>query len=248
MTLQDKIVLITGASSGIGQATAIAFAKEGAFVIAHYHSNTTGINQTMQEILNLGKQGFMIQADLSDDEEVDKMFLQINKKFGKLHVLVNNAGGNEGGKDQLDSESWYDTFQIDLFAVVRSCKNARDIFKKSLNKIINVSSIYGVDRFGSQDMIAYNASKAALNSLTRNLAKSMAPKVLVNAVAPGYVETPSWGSMSGFTKRKYGGEQLINRFVQPGEVADSIVFLTKNDAMCGEILVIDGGLSLKRVN
>lgn len=248
MELKDKYILVTGASSGIGQAIAIEFAKAGAFVIAHYNSNIDGINTTMQSIKNLMQHdGYMIQADLTEPEAIDEMFLQINKKFGKLNVIVNNAGQNIRNKDQLDQELWEETLNINVLSIVRSIEISTQTFKKSLNKIINISSIYGVDRFGGPDSLAYSASKAALNSLTRNLAKTLAPKILVNSIAPGYVLTPLWGKISPREQRRYGKEQLIERFVQAEEIADATLFLAKNDGITGEVLVIDGGLSLKTI-
>ena len=111
-------------------------------------------------------------------------------------------------------------------------------------KIVNVSSIHGRSGQGRPTAIAYSAFKAALESYTKNLAKDLAPGILVNAIAPGRVATPMWGKLTKTDHKRLGKVHLIARMIEPEEVADGIVFLVKNDAMCGEILTLDGGMSL----
>ncbi len=115
-------------------------------------------------------------------------------------------------------------------------------------KIINVSSIHGRLGYGRPTAAAYASIKAALDNYTKNLAKQLAPRILVNAVAPGRVATPMWGSPSPRQQKKLGEVHLIKRMIQPEEVADAITFLVKNDAMCGEILSIDGGYRLGNIS
>lgn len=114
-------------------------------------------------------------------------------------------------------------------------------------KIVNVSSIHARLGNGRPDAIAYSAFKAALESYTKNLAKAVAPNILVNAVAPGRVATPMWRDPDAVTQKKLGGVHLIKRMIQPDEIADGIIFLAKNDAVCGEVLTIDGGMGLVTV-
>lgn len=111
-------------------------------------------------------------------------------------------------------------------------------------KIINISSVHGKLGYGRPEAIAYSAFKAALDNYTKNLAKDLAPNILVNAVAPGRVSTPMWGNPDQKEQAELGQVHLIKRMIQPEEVSDAILFLAKNDAVVGEILTIDGGMSL----
>ena len=246
MTLKDKIVLVTGSSSGIGQAAAIAFAREGANVIVHYNTSKDGADVTANEISKLGATAFIVQADLTKQDEVDAMFQRIKEKFGKIDVLVNNAGGTIDQPDLLDIDVWRATFDRNLFSLIMCCGAGIKLMVEG-GKIVNVSSVYGNSRAGSKVFPAYAAAKAAVNSLTQTLSKALSPKILINAVAPGYTITPAWGEMPDSDRATYGKRKLIERFITPEEVADAIMFLAKNDAMAGEVLTIDGGLSLKTV-
>lgn len=120
---------------------------------------------------------------------------------------------------------------------------AREVM--SQGKIIFVSSIHGRLGHGRPDVIGYSAAKAALDSYMKNLAKEVAPQILVNAVAPGRTFTPGWGELSEERKQEQAAGHLIERWIQPEEVADAVLFLAKNDAVCGEVLTVDGGMSLK---
>ena len=112
-------------------------------------------------------------------------------------------------------------------------------------KIVNVSSVNGKLGHGSPSSIAYSSMKAAFDSYTKNLAKFLVPKILVNTISPGRTLTPIWGDLNAEEKKELGNAHLIQRFILPEEIADGILFLIKNDAICGEILTIDGGMSLK---
>ena len=114
-------------------------------------------------------------------------------------------------------------------------------------KILNISSIYAEDKTAWQGKAGYAASKAAVNNLTRTFAKQLAPSILVNAIAPGYVDTESWDEFPKEVKERSKAEQLIERMINPSEIADMAVAIIKNDAMTGEVVVVDGGLSLKTV-
>ncbi|NMB70511.1 SDR family oxidoreductase [candidate division WWE3 bacterium] len=174
------------------------------------------------------------------------MFSEISSKFSKLDILVNNAGIYEESQNKNDTKLFEKLFQTNFLGAVRITEQFLKYCDEG--KIVNVSSIHGELGHGKPEGIAYASLKSALNSYTRILAKSLSPKILVNAVAPGKTLTPEWGKLTPEEKTIIGNTQLIDRFIEPNEVADSIVFLLKNDAMCGSILTIDGGMGLKVVS
>lgn len=243
MELKDKIVLITGASLGIGKATAIILAKEGANVIINYNSNENSAKQVLQECNKYSKRNMIIKADITKDSEVKKMFEIIVKKYSKLDVLINNAGIFEESDSLTNLKAFENIWNTNFLAQVRITKYSLDIIKSG--KIINVSSIHGKLGHGRPSAAAYSSMKAALDSYTKNLAKELAPKIIVNSIAPGKTLTPMWGNLKGEEEKELAKSHLINRFIRPEEVANGILFLIKNDAVCGEILTIDGGMSLK---
>lgn len=245
MNLKDRVVIVTGASSGIGQATAIAFAKAGSKVIFTYNSNKKGADETEKEIVNLGSEGLVVKVDLQSEKDISALFEEVKSKFGTLDVLVNNAGGNKA-KDLFDIKGWRDTLDTNLLAQVSCTQKAIKLMENG-GKIINISSIYADGKVSSKNMPAYSAAKAALNSFTQTMAKNLAPKILVNAIAPGYVQTPLWGKHSEEYFENNGNEQLIERMIRPEEIAQMTVAVAINDAMTGEIVVVDGGLSLKTI-
>jgi NAD(P)-dependent dehydrogenase (short-subunit alcohol dehydrogenase family) len=240
--MKNKVVVITGASSGIGQAIAITLAKQGCQVIFSYNSNEVGADDTLSKI---GKNGYKVKADLRNENEIEKLFTFVNEKFGKLDILINNAGVNTGG-DLYDIKVWQDVFQLNLFASVSCTGKAVELMKDG-GSILNVSSIYGEGKTAWKGLPAYAASKAALNNFTQVMAKNLAPKILVNAIAPGYVLTPIWGKRTKENLESNAQEQLIERFIQSSEIAEMALAILKSKVMTGEVVVIDGGLSLKTV-
>lgn len=242
MNLKDKIALVTGGSSGIGKAISIALAKEGCTVIFTYNSNEKGANETLSEI---GKNSSKFRVDMHDEKDIKALFDFIKEKFGRLDILVNNAGINRP-RDLFDTEVWKEIFQVNLFSVVYSTGRAVELMKDG-GKILNTSSIYGFGKACWKGLPAYGASKAAISHFTQVMAKNLAPKILVNAIAPGYVKTPLWEDTTEEDFEKSGKEQLIERMIMPEEIAEMAIAILKNDAMTGEIVIVDGGISLKTV-
>lgn len=241
MKLQDKIILITGGSSGIGKAMVYAFSKEGSTVIFTYNAKEQEAENIAQETNSLA-----IKVDLHNESDIESLFQTISKKYGKLDVLINNAGINTS--DELDLTIWRDIFEVNVFAVVSITEKAIKLMKNGC-KILNTSSIYAEGKAAFTGKPAYDASKAAISNFTQVLAKRVAPKILVNAIAPGYVRTPLWDKKNRTEGdfAEYGKEQLIERMIQPEEIAEMAVTIVKSDAMTGEVVVVDGGISLKTI-
>lgn len=243
MKLQGKTVLITGGTKGIGKACALAFAEQGANVIVTYAHDEKAAKETEYELKKHTDSALLIKASITNEASVDAMFAEIKKHYDSLDILINNAleflpGGDQ---DRLDITKKY--FNESFMGSLMVTNGAREIMKKG--KIIFISSIHGKLGHGNPGVISYSALKAATDSYMKNLAKALAPEILVNSIAPGRTLTPQWGKMEGEEKKELAAGQLINRWIEPEEIADGVVFLAKNDAVCGEVLVIDGGMSLK---
>ncbi len=242
MELKNKVVLVTGASKGIGKATAIAFAKEGCGVIINFKSDSKSAQEVLEECSRYSKNCKLIQADVSDQKSVSEMINQIKKQFKTLDILVNNAGIFSPNDNPTNIEVFEEIYKNNFLSVVIVTKHALSLMKQG--KIINVSSVNAKLGHGKAAAIAYSAFKAALENYTKNLAKELAPDILVNAVAPGRVVTQMWDNPNEEVQKVLGRLHLIRRMIQPKEIADAIVFISKNDAVCGEILTVDGGMSL----
>lgn len=242
MNLKGKVAVVTGGSSGIGQAICIALANEGCKVIFTYNSNEKGADETLK---NLNHESVKFKVDVTDPSEVISLFEFIKNKYKKIDILVNNAGFSHSN-DYFDIDSWKKSFEINVLGYLRIIKESISIMSSGA-KILNISSVYAEDKVAWPGKSADAASKAAINNITRTLAKSLAPKVLVNAIAPGYVDTKLWDEFGADEKNNAKNELLIERLIKPDEIADMAVAIVKNDAMTGEVVVVDGGLSLKTV-
>lgn len=243
MDLKNKIALVTGASKGIGAATSIALAEHGARVIINFHSDEKGALRTLEKCDSLLAGSIIVKTDIENDNEVKEMFSKIKETFGKLDILVNNAGIFASSENPVDLKTYESMWSMNFLAQVRVTKYALELMK--VGKIVNVTSIHGRLGHGNPSAIAYSSLKAAFDSYTKNLAKGLAPNILVNAIAPGRTLTPMWGSLSSEEEKELGKGQLIERFIEPKEIADGILFLLQNNAVCGEILTLDGGMSLR---
>ena len=243
MTLKGKTVLVTGGANGIGRAVVEAMAGQGANVIINYLRDEKAAQAAADAASKHSVKTLVVQADIAKQDEVGAMFARIKDTFSTIDVLVNSAGLFDEDDNPDNLKAFENVFETNFLAQVRVTNEARKLMKQG--KIVFLSSIHGKLGHGRPDAIAYSAMKAALDSYMKNLAKALAPDILVNAVAPGRTLTPMWGEMSDEVMREQASGHLINRWIEPAEIADGVVFLAKNDAVCGEVLVIDGGMSLK---
>lgn len=245
MKLKDKVALVTGGSSGIGKAMVMAFAKEGCNVVFTYNTKEKESEDIVKEIEQLGVIGISVKVDMHSEDDIQKLFDYVKEKFKTLDILVNSAGINRP-RDLFDTKVWKEIFQVNLFSVVFCTGKAVEMMKNG-GKILNISSIYAEGKACWKSLPAYGASKAAISHFTQTMAKNLAPKILINAIAPGYVKTPLWIDTSEEDFENSGKEQLIERMIMPEEIAEIAVAIVKNDAMTGEVVVVDGGISLKTV-
>lgn len=246
MNLQNKTVLVTGASSGIGQAIATSFAKAGATVLIHYRKNKEGAEKTLTEV-EKSSNGHIYQADLSDLQQTEKMFSEIQKDVDGIDILINNAG-HAGPGDFFDNSIWEHQYQNIFLTTLYPTQYFLKQKDSVQRKIINITSLYGNLQTGNPEYFQYSVAKAALNSLTANLAKMLGNSVLVNAIVPGYVWTPPWEGISKQEKKHYEKASKIERFIEPEEIAHVALMLAENDAITGEIITVDGGVSLMKMN
>ena len=233
---KDKVVLITGGTRGIGRAAAIKFAKYGANVVAVYNKNEEKAKSLVKEIQNFGGKIETIKADISNEKELDKIVKTTLEMFGKIDVLVNNAGIVF---DREFEEITYDeTLQIlktNMMAPLFLSQRIAPIMENNKSGvIINLSSTSGMYDFnpGTAD---YAMSKIALQSLTKDLSMKYAPTIRVNAVAPGWVNT----DMNADLPKEF----VESETAKPEEIADVIIYLASPNSsyITGQVLVLDGG-------
>jgi len=243
MNLQNKVVIVTGSSSGIGAATAVRFAKEGAKVVVNYDVNETGGGETLKEVQKFSPDSILIQTDIRNENDVNRMCDEIKAKYGRVDILINNSGFycDEDDPDNLDAIE--KTFAVDFFGQVRVTIAMRKLMDKG--KIIFISSVNGKIGYGGPDTAGYSAAKAALDSYMKNLAKEVAPDILVNSIRPGRTLTRMWDGITKEHEAELMNDVATGHWVMPEEIAEGTIFLVKNDSMCGEILTIDGGMGLR---
>ena len=251
LNFEDKAVLITGASRGIGQATATAFAKAGARVAVHFNQQQEAAEQVKASLP--GSSHIVVQADIADSVAVERMVAQTVAELGQIDVLVNNAGVYlehplERTSYQDWQTIWQQTLSINLMGAVNVAYCvARQMIERQRGRIINVTS-RGAFR-GEPTATAYGASKAGLNSFTQSLAQHLAPhNISVVAVAPGWVET----DMARAVLESPDGDAIrqqspLNRVAQPEEVAHTILFLASDSAefLTGGIVDVNGASYLR---
>ncbi|OGD70751.1 beta-ketoacyl-ACP reductase [Candidatus Collierbacteria bacterium RIFCSPLOWO2_01_FULL_50_23] len=243
MKFKDKIVLITGSSRGIGRATAIAFAGEGAKVVVNYVKSDTEANSLIGEIEKLGSEAIAIKCDVSEEEQVREMVDGAIKKFGKLDILVNNAAlVFDVPLFDKSVEQWHRTLSVNLVGPFLCSKYAAPHLTKEKGKIVNICSNSGLTSFDPTSA-DYDSSKVGLISLTKDLAIELAPDVLVNAIAPGWVDTDMNADLPKEFIEEEKERALLKRFARPDEIAKVVLFLASNDSsyITGSVLAVDGG-------
>lgn len=247
--LQDRIAVVTGSDSGIGRATAIEFAKEGADVAVTYHTDEEGAEGTKQAVEEHGQRAFVSQLDQSDPEDVRRLFDEVNETLGRPTILVNNAGIDASGvpvKD-MDDETWDRAMKVNLYGPFYCSREFLQGMEDTDERgdIINISSIHeDVPRAGAAD---YDVAKGGLRGLTRTLALELATEnVHANSIAPGMVLTPFNQPALDDPEVREKQEQSIpvKRAAEPEEIAPAAVFLASPEAdyIQGETLTVDGAL------
>ncbi|MBU8773226.1 SDR family NAD(P)-dependent oxidoreductase [Cytobacillus oceanisediminis] len=246
--LPGKVILITGASSGIGLATAELVASRGAKVIINFHSNEKGAMKAVQRIQEQGGDAIAIQADVMKKEEVYSMVEQALFSFGTINVLVNNAGGGIHQSTFMDisEELWEKTFRLNVNSVLL-CSQAvlRHMIPKKNGKIINVSSA-AARIGGAGESIHYASTKGAVNTMTIGMSRELVEYgIIVNGVAPGMVETPFHEKFAPNDNRleRMASSVPIKRAATPMEIAEVIAFLSSDASnyILGEIINVSGG-------
>ncbi len=253
MSFEGKVAIVTGSSSGIGEATALQLARGGAKVVINYSKSEDEARAVEAKAKDAGADVLCIQADVSDDGECRKLAQAAIDAWGRIDILVNNAGrtkfANHADLDALDAEDFLGIYKLNVvgpYQMIRACLPS---LKKHNGAVVNVSSIAGVKAIGSS--VAYAASKGALNNMTVSLARALAPEVRVNAVCPGFVGTPWF--------QKTFGDEMYNTIVErisaavplkkagtPDSVAEVICFLASSASsfVSGETMLVDAGLHL----
>lgn len=249
MKLRNKVALITGSGRGIGRATSLVFAKEGAKIIVNYSKSEKEAYEVVNEIKKLDCESIAIKFDVSNEKEVKKMVDESIRKFGKIDILINNAGiALPKPFFELTSDDWKKILDVNLIGVFLCCQAvAPYMLKQKYGKIINISSVRGIEHCGNPRAIDYAASKAGVINFTKTLAKELAPFVNVNCVVPGWVETEMDKNMDPIRRKDEIDKTYLKRSAQPEEIAKAVLFLASDDSsyIIGHALVVDGGYSLK---
>lgn len=240
-----KVVLITGGTRGIGKAIATKFAKNGYNLILNYVSDRTNLEDLKNEFKEYNVEILLIKTDVSKFEECEKMAKQAIEKFGKIDVLINNAGIT---KDNLllrmTSEDFEKVIDINLKGTFNVTKSIVPyMMKKRTGKIVNISSVVGVS--GNAGQCNYASSKAGIIGFTKSIAKELASRnILANCIAPGFINTDMTSVLSDSIKENIYSQIPLRRMGSSEEIASSVYFLAgeENTYITGQVLNVDGGL------
>ena len=239
--MSSRVVLVTGSTSGIGEATARRFAARGDTVVF----NSVRSVEAGERLAASTANAHYVQADIAVAVDCTRLIEQVLERCGRLDVLVNNAGTTRviphRDLEAATLDVWREIFEVNVFGTWSLSVAAMEALRATKGSIVNVSSVAGVRPTGSS--IPYAASKAALNHITALLAKVVGPDVRVNAVAPGLIDTPwtkDWDVVRGFVQ----SVAPLQRSGTPDDVADVIVSLASTPYVTGQVVTVDGGLSL----
>lgn len=244
--LLGKTAVITGSSSGIGKAIAILFAKKGANIILCSNSSIKEGNETLAYI----KKEYNVEAeyysvDLRKEDQICQLFSHIEKKYKSIDILINNAGRTFNVQfDDITEESFINDIKTNLLSSVLCCKYAIPLMRNENGWIVNTSSIRGFDYAGRPGIMGYCSAKSGINSFTKNLAYKLAPKIFVNAVAPGFVHTGYIDKMDTESVNAWLNDIPINRLITPEEIAEVYLLLSTSKIFVGSIVSPDGGYGL----
>jgi NAD(P)-dependent dehydrogenase (short-subunit alcohol dehydrogenase family) len=241
--LQDQVALVTGAGRRIGRVIALTLARAGADLVVDYNQSKEDAQTAVREIENLGSRAMAVRADVSRPKQVEALFRAVQKHFGRLDLLVNNAGVFFPAKwDQLGEADWDKVLGTNLKGAFFCAQAAaRIMLRQGQGRIVIISSLGGLQSW--PDYIHYCASKAGAISLTRSLAKALAPHIQVNGIAPGTILFP--GDRQDAKMRRIIRSTPLRKAGRPEDIAEMVLFLaTQSDFITGQIFAVDGGKSI----
>ncbi len=253
MTSSNKVAIVTGSATGTGAAIAIALAKKGYNVLVNYTKSRDEAEATVKQVEAEGAEALLFQGDVSKDADCRAMADAAVQKWGRIDALVNNAGRTKfvphPDLDGLDASDFHDIYAVNTigpFQMSRAC--APQLKQSGKGRIVMISSVAGTHGHGST--LAYVASKGALNSMTKGLARALGPEITVNAICPGMIETrwlrEGWGEADYEKNHAMMTKRVpLAKVSQPEDIADAVLwFITGGDLVTGELLIVDGGMHL----
>ncbi len=248
MRFEGKTALITGGGRGIGATTALMILAEGGGV-GVVDVNQDHLNKVVETAQARGYTLKTFLADVSKTDQVRSAVDSFVKEFGRIDILVNNAGISINRPFlEKTAEDWIRTLEVNLIGVFLCAQAAaRHMLAQKSGKIINISSIRGIDHCGREGIMDYSAAKGAVINLTKTMAKELAPHITVNAVAPGHTLTEMTAPLPDAVKKAMIEGSYLKRMAQPEDIAKAILFLASEDAnfITGQLILVDGGFSLK---
>jgi len=243
--LADKVAIVTGASRGIGRAIAVAFGAEGASVVVNWLNSEREAADTAEQVTQAGGDALVIRADVSRADDVQALVQATLDRFGRIDLLVNNAGVMiTKGALETSEDDWDQTIDINLKGPYLCSKAVAPIMmRQRAGKIINISSNSGLYHPSAMRFIEYTTSKAGLNGLTKALALAFGPHITVNAICPGWIKTDMVEGTDPEVEQRILDETALARWGRPDEIAASAVFLASPgaDFITGELLIVAGG-------
>lgn len=241
--LKGKTALVTGGSRGIGRATCLALAREGARVAVNYVSNAKAARETVADIERLGAEATMVEADVSDPDSVAAMVAAVESGFGPVDLLVTSAGiASMEHHSEMTFENWRRMLSVNLDGTYLPVMAVKDgMLDRGYGRIVCIASIAGLRARGR--MITYSTSKAGVIAFSRSCAEAFGPTIRVNCVAPGLIETEMGSSAGAETIQRMADEAFLKRIGQPEEIAETVLFLLseRSSFTTGQTYVADGG-------